>query len=253
VRRLATFIVVLPSVSFWSSAIGKDSMALLAAGLALWAALALKRRAWLMLAAIALMLLVRPHIAALMVGALALSMIGQRRIGLAERFAIGGIALVLAVVLVPVAMTASGLRSDAGVADVTEYIDNRQNSNMEGGGGVDISHMALPLKLFTYLFRPMPYEAHNLPALAASIDNVALLLLVLAGLPQLLKRRTRGGRENRAFLWLYALSAWLLLALTTANLGISVRQKWMFAPMLIFLMISAMGHRTDPRPERRDG
>lgn len=253
VRRLATFIVVLPSVSFWSSAIGKDSMALLAAGLALWAALALKRRAWLMLAAIALMLLVRPHIAALMVGALALSMIGQRRIGLAERFAIGGIALVLAVVLVPVAMTASGLRSDAGVADVTEYIDNRQNSNMEGGGGVDISHMALPLKLFTYLFRPMPYEAHNLPALAASIDNVALLLLVLAGLPQLLKRRTRGGRENRAFLWLYALSAWLLLALTTANLGISVRQKWMFAPMLIFLMISAMGHRTDPRLERRDG
>jgi hypothetical protein len=41
--------------------------------------------------------------------------------------------------------------------------------------------------------------------------------------------------------------------LTTANLGISVRLKWMFAPMLIFLMISAMGHRTDPRPERRDG
>src|SRR5690606_8775148 len=43
-RRLATLIILLPSVSFWSSAIGKDSLAFMAAAFALWAALHLKKR-----------------------------------------------------------------------------------------------------------------------------------------------------------------------------------------------------------------
>jgi len=33
----------------------------------------------------------------------------------------------------------------------------------------------------------------------------------------------------------------VVLAMTTANLGIAIRQKWMFAPMLIFLLISLVG------------
>ena len=49
--------------------------------------------------------------------------------------------------------------------------------------------------------------------------------------------------ENRAFMWVYALMAWGILAMTTANLGIALRQKWMFAPMLIFLFISVIGRK----------
>jgi hypothetical protein len=45
------------------------------------------------------------------------------------------------------------------------------------------------------------------------------------------------------FLLAYSVTAWVMLALTTANLGISVRQKWMFAPMLIFLFLSVAGRR----------
>ena len=43
IRRLATLIILLPSVSFWSSAIGKDSLAFMATGLALWTFLNLNR------------------------------------------------------------------------------------------------------------------------------------------------------------------------------------------------------------------
>lgn len=246
VRRLATFIVFLPSVSFWSSAIGKDALSFMAAGLALWAAQHLKKRAWLMVVALLVMLLVRPHIAALMVMALAAAAVAQPRVAIAERLLVGGFALAVAIVMVPLAMQTSGLGSNAGVADLSEYIDNRQSYNLEGGGGVDISSMPLPVKLFTYLFRPLPFEAHSIPALAASIDNVVLLFLVIAGAWQMARGRRATGTANRAFLWIYALSSLLILSLVTANLGISVRQKWMFAPMLIFLFISVLG-----RPRQR--
>lgn len=39
-------------------------------------------------------------------------------------------------------------------------------------------------------------------------------------------------------MWWYALIAWVLLSMTTANLGIAMRQKWMFVPVLVFLLIS---------------
>src|SRR5690606_32124112 len=57
-RLLATLIAFLPSVSFWSSAIGKDAISFMGTGLALWAALRLKRRVWLMMTAVILMLMV---------------------------------------------------------------------------------------------------------------------------------------------------------------------------------------------------
>lgn len=245
-RRLATLIVLLPSVSFWSSAIGKDALSFMAAGLALWAAQRLRPRAGLMVLAVMIMLLVRPHMAALMVMALAVAMTVQPKVSIPERLLVGGFALAVAIVMVPLAMRASGLGADAAIADISEYIDNRQSHNMQGGGGVDISSMSLPVKLFTYLFRPLPFEAHNLPALAASIDNVVLLFLGIAGLRSMFKGRTATGSANRAFLWIYAFSALLILALTTANLGISLRQKWMFVPMLIFLLISVMGRPRGP-------
>lgn len=87
----------------------------------------------------------------------------------------------------------------------------------------------------------MLFEVKSFLGLAAAIDNLILLgLFVFGGIPTLLGRRSVFG-ENRIFMWAYSLSAWLILAMTTANLGIALRQRWMFAPMLIFLLISALG------------
>jgi hypothetical protein len=242
-QLLALVIVLLPSVSFWSAGIGKDAISFMSAGLALYAAIALRSRALLMAIAILAMLLVRPHMAALMVTALAASMLRRQDVSLVQRVVLGAGAVVGCFALVPLAMQTSGLGTDAGLFDLGEYIETRQQQNLTGGGAVDISRMTLPGKLFTYLLRPMPFEAHNLPSFAASLDNMVLALLVIGGLAGMLGRNPVSTPGNRSFLWLYALSAWVLLALTTANLGISMRQKWMFVPMLLFLLLSAMGRR----------
>ncbi|MGC8121871.1 hypothetical protein ACP2AU_15435, partial [Marinobacter sp. VGCF2001] len=111
------------------------------------------------------------------------------------------------------------------------------------GGRVDIASMSLPVQLFTYLFRPLFFEARSVFALAAAIDNLILLGLFVFGGIALLRGKKTGLGENRVFMWAYALCAWLILAMTSANLGIAVRQKWMFVPMLIFLLVSVLGRR----------
>lgn len=251
-QRLATLIILLPSVSFWSSGIGKDAISFTAIGLALWAALNLKKRTWLLATAILLMLLVRPHIAAIMIMALAGSLVMQKKISLSRRLIMGGATLAASAVMIPLALNYAGLHGGVTGSDLSSYVEQRQQYNQEGGGGVDISSMSFPMQLFTYLFRPLPFEAYSISSLAASLDNVILLLLFAAGGLQIVKRRKLALTGNRTFLWLYCLMACSILALNTANLGISVRQKWMFAPILIYLLISVMGkRRNDSQRQRR--
>ena len=247
VRCLATLIVFLPSVSFWSSGIGKDALSFMAVGLALWACLDLRRRTVAMIIAVAVMLLVRPHMAAMMVLALIISVLLNARSSLPKRVMQGAVATAAAALILPFALNYAGIGENARVPDVADYIEQRQGYNMEGGGGVDIASMSLPVKLYTYMFRPMLYEARSVTALAASIDNLILVFLFAVGGWHLLFKRPSGQGENRIFMWTYAMLAWLVLALVTANLGIALRQKWMFTPMLIFLLISVIG-----RPRRRN-
>ncbi|NYT38945.1 hypothetical protein ERD78_18495 [Allopusillimonas soli] len=245
VRRFATLLVLLPSASFWSAAIGKDALSFLAVSLSLWAALQLRRRMPLMIAAIALMLLVRPHMAGVMVIALAGSQMIQSGISVKRRLAFGSLAIMAAAVMVPYALDYAGVGEHADATDVMEYIQQRQQENLDGSTSVDISSMSLPMQLLTYLLRPLPYEASSAFSLAASLENSLLGLLMLLGLWRLIARPLAPLPGNRAFLWIYSLLAWSVLASTTPNLGIALRQKWMFVPILIFLFISLA------RPRRR--
>lgn len=240
-KRLATVIVFLPSVSFWSSAIGKDAISFLAMGLALWAALQLNKRIALMVVAILLMLVVRPHMAGMIVIALAASIMFDSKTSLVKRFLLGCIALVGTAVMVPFALQYAGVSDPSSAEALMEYVETRQSYNMDGGGGVDIASMSLPMQLFTYMFRPIIFEARSITAMAAALDNLILLYLFIMGGYALIKKKAKNFTENRKFMWVYAGLAWLVLAMTTANLGIAVRQKWMFAPMLIFLLISLIG------------
>ncbi len=252
IRQLNLLIVFLPSVSFWSSALGKDSISFLATNLALWAALNVLKRKILMAISILLMLLIRPHIAGIMIIALALSLvITNKQISLINRVAIATVVASVAIILVPFAVNYAGIEN---ITEVNEYIKIRQGYNMEGGGSVDISNMPLPMQVFTYLFRPLPYEAHNVFAFISSLDNLVLLLLFLYAIRFTRIRLDIPAKANHAFLWLYIISSTLILAMTTANLGISARQKWMIMPMLLYLLfagIAAQRARKQRKKQRK--
>lgn len=243
IRMLATFIILLPSVSFWSSGLGKDSLSFLAAGLALWSAINMRKRWSLLVVSMLIMLLVRPHMAGMLGLGLAGSFFLQRGIPITQRIFLGGIAIAASAAMVPMGLNYAGVGEDAGAVELIEYIEGRQSHNLTGGGAVDIAGMSPPVQLFTYLFRPTLIEVRDFFSLAAALDNLILLGLFVWGGLSLIRKPLpyHLKRHNRMFLWIYSSAAWTILAMTTANLGIALRQKWMFAPMLIFLLISVVG------------
>ncbi|MBY5942852.1 hypothetical protein KUW00_18405 [Halomonas sp. DP5N14-9] len=240
IRLLALAVLFLPSMHYWGSAIGKDALSFLSMGLSLWAALDLRRRHLLMVVAVMIMLVVRPHMAGIQLIALAAAFCLQPGVVLWQRLLLGTAALAGAAIIVPLALDYAGVGSGSDADQVMSYIELRQSYNQTGGGAVDIASMSLPMQLFTYMFRPLPMEASSVFQLASSVDNVILLyLMVVGGIAAITGRNAPPA--NRLFLWFYLLLAWTILAMTTANLGIAARQKWMFTPVLIYLLMSVMG------------
>lgn len=241
-RLFGLLFIFLPSVSFWTSALGKDSLAFMATGMALWGALNYKNRKWLIILSIFLMLLVRPHIAFVLLISFILSLILDKKVSFYTRIFMGSIASIVSIVMLPVIINYVGLEEGSGIDDVSDYVDKRQGYNAGGGSSIDISSMSLPMQMLTYLFRPLPFEAHSIFALLASFDNIILILLVLMGLYFIFKKNKPSIESNRLFLWLYFYLSLIILASTTANLGIAMRQKWMILPFLIFLLLSVIGN-----------
>ncbi|MFA0087035.1 hypothetical protein [Vibrio sp. 10N.261.51.F12] len=240
-RRIALVFLFLPSLSFWSAGVGKDAISFLAMALALYSAIYFSKRIHLMIIAILLMLFVRPHMAGMFIIAIVLSSVLQKEIPLLTRLTIGGLGLGVAAILIPFALNYAGVNEDA--SNLGEYVKGRAQANLHGGGAVDIASMPLPLQMFTYLFRPLPIEARSITQLLASLDNVFLLYLAYLGFKSRSVVRNIVLEGNRHFMWFYVLLAWLILSMTTANLGISVRQKWMFTPMLVYLLLSYIAAR----------
>ncbi|GAA4412955.1 hypothetical protein GCM10011450_24230 [Advenella faeciporci] len=106
------------------------------------------------------------------------------------------------------------------------------------------------MQLFTYIARPLPFEAHNITSLLASIDNIIMLLLIILGGKNIFKNEKVELPGVRSFLWIYTILIWIVLAMNTSNLGIAVRQKWMFAPILIFLLISLIDKKSNKNKTR---
>lgn len=241
-RILTTLIILLPSVSFWSSAISKDAISFMAIGAALWAAIDFDKRIKLMFLAIFLMLLVRPHMAGLLVMSLSIAMFFDRSTSAFSRLLLSAVFVAGAAVLVPFALDYAGVKGGANIESVAEFIEKRQ-SYTRGAASIDIASMSFPEKLFTYAFRPVIIEARNLFEFAASIDNVILLFLFFNGVFLSFKVSLGGLYGNKVFMFFYAASSWSILSLTTANLGIALRQKWMFVPFIIYLSIAYLSRR----------
>ena len=86
IKIIACGAVLLPSVSFWTTALGKDSFSFLAVGLALWASLDFKNRKKLLIFSILIMFMVRPHIGTAMLIAFIISIISDEKINIYSRF-----------------------------------------------------------------------------------------------------------------------------------------------------------------------
>lgn len=229
-------LIFAPSMSFWSAGLGKDAISFFATCLFTFSLVKNQKVVILIPLAFLSMFMVRPHVAFMMLVSYVIFFIVRSRTPFAFKLLtlpmiIGGVVLSLGFIQQYVGL------QDASLSGLGSYVGQRQEYNLEGGSSVDIASMSFPMQLFTYIFRPLPFEAHSAVALLTSLENTVFLLLFIYILCKTKFKLSYYVEGKNLWLFLYAFFTCSILAVTTANLGIATRQKWMFMPVLLYLLV----------------
>ncbi len=228
--------IFLPSLNLWSALLGKDAFSFLAICLSIYS-FTNSINYFLFFLSVIIMLLVRPYIALAMFLSFVISMIFSSRYKLHTKIFLGIICLYLCSVFIYFVANFVGIEA-INFYSLKNYIYSRKLLYSDSNAFIDITTMPLLLQLFTYAFRPLPFEAHNFFALFASLDNVLLLILFIKGIVNFLRKQKSVMLKNNLYLWSYVVIVWSTLAVTTSNLGLANRQKWMFLPALYYLIFT---------------
>ena len=236
--RISYAVALLPSLHFWTAAIGKDGPMFLACTLALWAILQLRRRIPSFVMAVAIMVLFRPHIALLTVIALGIAAATSRAVGAVGKIALLGGAAVGIFLIAGTLESTLQVKINSAEA-IGDFFQRQSEVTSSLAGNTAVVGASFPIRLISLLFRPFFVDAGGAFGLISSVENAFILLMVLT----LLAHRRQAIMLVRHFFPLkfavvFAGALILLLAQVYYNVGLGLRQKTMFMPALLTLFVA---------------
>ena len=278
--RYARILLFLPSLLFWPSSIGKEALMIFCLGLISYgAALLLSPKprvlgAGYFAAGVGLVMLVRPHIALMSIGALILATAvgavakGDRVGGMGRAVRLAAlIGLLLAVGVVStavggmfdgssdsnsVALSSDGTSNNA-ASQLDETLARTSIGNSEFAAPAVTSPQKLPWAVVSVLLRPFPWEASSINSLIAASEGILLGYLFVSSWRRLARFPTLAARRP----YLVFLMAFVLVFSVAfsfvGNFGILARQRTQMLPAAVALLaLPAAVHKQRRRDEPQD-
>jgi hypothetical protein len=240
-RFLVYGLLFIPGLNFWTAAIGKDALMYLGIQMVAYAMLRPTKRPITLGAGFLLAVMIRPHIAVLLGAACGIGALVGSKLKLEARFLSVSVLLLAVSVVTPLAMQRLGITSLEGGA-LSEYIAVSQANLASGGSAVDMERYGYVAKVFTYLFRPLPWEASSAIMLLSGMENMIFLGIFAAAVYMAAQRFRVAVRTPYLILCLaFLLFGASASALVTSNLGMAVRQKMQFMPFLMIVLVALYG------------
>jgi hypothetical protein len=251
-RRYGRLVLLLPSLLFWPSSIGKEAWMCLGLGIMAYGAARLLTHARgglvTIAAGTAMLYMVRPHVAALLSVATFLAFLVKRPPAGASILAPVGKLAVIVLLGAGLVVAAGQLESFFGVDDfnresVQTTLDEVVHQTSQGGSqfeeepnSTNLSPSRFPEAFVNVMFRPFPWQANNAQALIAAAESLFLIVLFATGWRRLVGSVRSVLRTPYVVLccaytvlFVYGFSAF-------ANAGILVRQRVQVLPFVLVLL-----------------
>lgn len=247
-RRYALLIFLWPTMIYWPSSIGKEALMTLGVGVASYGAARIFRhlRGGIIPLGLGLWftLMVRPHIALVVVIAVGVAFIFTRRGGNSAAVTAGKMVAIVVLIVgggIVVGRTADFLEvENLGSSGIEQALDQTTFQTSQGDSEFSPlkaeNPVLLPGAVITVLLRPFPHEAHSAESLGTSLEGFVLVLLFLSSIPRLRQLPRALVRDSYVG---YSLSAMLLFCFLfsyVANFGILARQRTQVLPFLFVLL-----------------
>lgn len=166
------------NLHFWSAGVGKDSICFWGIAWFLFAIQDYKSRWWQAGIALFFVYMARPHMGQALISGTGLAILFSSDVKISYKIVLGGLVGVVAVLLL--ASTLEALKIDEISIQSLEILAGSKVGNLNDshvGSGFDLSSYRWPVKLFTYMFRPLFFDVHNFVSLFSSFENLVYLYL----------------------------------------------------------------------------
>lgn len=238
----------LPNLHFWSCAVGKDTLLFFCIGMLVYGLM--YSRFVLVIFALVLSYFIRPHITLFMLIAFGFAFVVNKNKSVFQRILFFGIMAAIAIYIFPMVMKFAKIE-EASMDNFNSFAVNKASilSGSHTGSSVDISAYPLPLKLFTFLFRPFFFDINSIPSLLASVENMLLLILTIG----IFRNKPLKSFKKAPFvikgMIYFLLIGTFAFSQSLGNLGIMIRMRNMFLPGLILFIFWHFSYINTPESE----
>lgn len=232
-------VLFLPNMHFWSGGVGKDTLIFFGLAMFIYALTNIRRNIPGLVASFYVIFFIRPHIAFVCLIAFGCALfLSSKGISAFTRIAFIVVVATVFLIVSPVVMSFIGVEDDS--IESYEDVANIRAKNLSRakvGSSISMSSYPVPVKIFTFLYRPLFFDGGNLFGMVVSLENLFYLSLTLATI--------RGGVLRIMFRMPLVLKVCLLIVCATSffmssslsNLGIIIRQKNMVMFMLVLTAV----------------
>lgn len=233
-----TLILFLPNMHFWTSSFGKGAPIFFGLMLFAYAIKAPNQRLISLVLGSFIIYFIRPHVFFFVaVGTVIGYMFGRERISMAQKlFITAGLVTVLILAKDQILAMGGIDGSDDLLSDFQAFSSDRSQELGKSGSGVAMSSYPLPLKLFTFWYRPLFIDAPGVLGLVVSVENLLYLLLTFKlfqkGFIKFLRTSPMMVKMSLVVFFLSSLAMTFIMS----NLGIIMRQKSMVMYFLFFVI-----------------
>jgi len=229
-------ILFFPNLHFWSAGVGKDTLLFFAISIFAYSIVNFKKNIIPLIISFALSIFLRPHIFLFLLVGFGLGVVFSSKIKGYQRLFLT-ILFGVAFVFIFSKVLEFAKIDELDTESISQFSDDKVKVlAAKGGSSVDIRGYPYPLKVFTFLYRPLFFDVNSPIAIIASFENLFLLLLTVKlfrnGFFKAIKKASSTVRGALLFFIMGAASFSLILG----NLGIMLRQKNMF--MLMFYLFA---------------
>ncbi len=171
---LFPIIFYFPNMHFWTAGVGKDSICFWGIAWFVYAVQAYRKRWWQGLLALFFVYMARPHMGQALIAGAAISILFGSEIRKEYKIVLGILALFGSIYLS--ATTLSFLKlEEFSLEELGSLASKTAGLLASGHSGIDVASYSIPMRIFTFMFRPIFFDAHNVMAILSSFENALYL------------------------------------------------------------------------------
>jgi len=240
-KFLSELLIWSPTLHFWTSSISKDAIVFTSINLIVYSLIEPRKRFLLLFPCFLLVSACRPYIGIVLFSSIITALFSKIDIPRNYKITLRLVAILLFSSIFSFGVAQFSFRSDISIQSVTSLLEYHRTVTEVGTTSVDMNSLSIPMRFFTYMFRPLFFDATGLLGIFASFDNLILLsyfvypIMICFSLQKIPKPKLN---SVNLFSLIYVSITWFFLSSTTSNLGLALRHKLMFITPFVFLMIN---------------